>query len=138
MVTCDPNDGVCNVPHTTEPAPYNHTCDGGTCDGHFTCDFTVDPRAETCDAADPLCQATHGPITFNHYQPTCDPMNPGCRLNNPKHCTAQEPGAYLTCDPSVTTCDATAGCETVDPVPPCATPTKWTTWGQLKDLYEPK
>jgi hypothetical protein len=128
--TCDPNLAECNLPHTTEPTPYSHTCQGHTCDGSFTCDFTVDPRALTCDAADPLCEST----TFNAFIPTCNPMLPECRLNNPGHCTAQ---GYHTCEPTAHTCDpAFPDCTTIDPSQPgCATPVEKTSWGQIKHLY---
>jgi hypothetical protein len=131
MPTCDPNGANCNVPHTTEPAPYNHTCEGHTCDGSFTCDFTVDPRAVTCDAADPQCLD----FTFDAFMTTCDPMRPECRTNNPKgHCTAQN---YPTCVAGVVTCDvADPLCVTINPAKPeCATPVKETTWGQIKAKY---
>lgn len=127
METCDPNSADCAVPHTTEPAPFNHTCDGHTCDGAFTCDFTVDPRAMTCDAADYDCERP----TFNVYEPTCDWMREECRINNPRACTAEQ---YETCDPSVPTCDAS--CATVDPNDPnCGTPVEQTTWGAVKAKY---
>lgn len=132
MFTCDPNAAACVWPHTTEPVPYNHTCDGHTCDGSFTCDFTVDPRALTCDAADPQCELA----TFNAFLPTCDPMRIDCRENNPHgYCTAQ---GYNTCELTTPTCDpGQPGCDTVDPGKPgCATPVKRTTWGQVKALHE--
>jgi hypothetical protein len=99
----------------------------------LTCDFTVDPRALTCDAADPQCHFT----TFDAFAPTCDPLKPECRENNPQHCTAQ---AYPTCDPSVPTCDpGNPLCTTIDPVQPeCATPVEKTSWGQIKTLYGEK
>jgi hypothetical protein len=134
--TCDRFDPACGPvpppPHTFEPAPYNHTCDGHTCDAAFTCDFTVDPRAYTCDAADPQCEAP----TFYYLQPTCNPMLPECRINNPLHCTSQ--AGYPTCEPGLITCDpGDPLCATVDPADPrCGTPVEETTWGQIKTLYE--
>jgi hypothetical protein len=129
MVTCDPNDPCCTTcPHTQEPPPYNHTCDGHTCDGAFTCDFTVDPRALTCDAADVDCMIP----TRDAFVITCNPMKPECRLENPDHCTAE---GYPTCDPSQPTCDPVV-CSTVDPNDPhCGTPVKKTTWGGIKAEY---
>ena len=111
-MTCDPNQPICRPPtgHTTEPPPYGHTCDGQTCDGSFTCDFTADPRGSTCDAAHPLCQRP----TFNAFEPTCNPMLPQCRYNNPGACTAQPmnptcsglpPCGPMTSDPRSVTCD---------------------------------
>jgi hypothetical protein len=127
METCDPNNAACAVPHTSESAPFNHTCDGHTCDGAFTCDFTVDPRAMTCDAADVDCQAA----TFNVDQLTCNWMREECRENNPGHCTGE---MYNTCDPSVPTCEA--ACATIDPNDPnCGTPVNRTTWGDVKAKY---
>jgi len=116
--------------HTVEPFPYNHTCDGHTCDGSFTCDFTLDPRAGTCDAADPACGFT----TFDAFTPTCNPMLPECRINNPGHCTAEN---YPTCQMGFVTCDpADPVCTTIDPAQPgCATPVEKTSWGQIKTLY---
>jgi hypothetical protein len=130
METCDPNSPMCNMPHTTEPAPYNHTCQGHTCDGTFTCDFTLDPRALTCDAASPECHFT----TYDAFMMTCNPMLPECRLNNPGHCTAEN---YPTCQAGVPTCDSgDPACSTIDPSQPgCATPTEKTTWGKVKDRY---
>jgi hypothetical protein len=129
MVTCDPNGAECAVPHTSEPAAYNHTCDGHTCDGAFTCDFTVDPRALTCDAANVDCA---GP-TFNHNEVTCNPMQDECQLPF-NQCTAQQ---YPTCEPGVATCDpGDPACATVDPSDPrCGTPVKQTTWGKVKAEY---
>lgn len=133
--TCDPFNPACGPipppPHTFEPSPYNHTCEGHTCDGTFTCDFTLDPRGFTCDAADPQCQEA----TFDAFHTTCDPMSPLCRTNNPKgYCTAQ---TYPTCTPGTTTCDPVDPlCSTIDPYDPqCMTPTKKTTWGKLKASY---
>ncbi len=130
MVTCDPNNADCVFPHTSEPAAFNHTCEGHTCQGTFTCDFTVDPRAPTCDAADFDCQRP----TFDAFVTTCDPMKPECSVNNSGHCTAQ---TYPTCDAAVPTCDpADATCVTLDPTDPnCTTPTKKTTWGAVKAKY---
>jgi hypothetical protein len=130
-MTCDPNSAACGTPgglHTFEQAPYNHTCDGHTCDGAFTCDFTVDPRAETCDAADPQCHYT----TFDAFMITCNPMKEECRINNPGHCTAE---GYDTCDPTLPTCDP-VNCATFDPnLPECGTPTEQTTWGGVKAIF---
>jgi hypothetical protein len=114
--TCDvyknPECGTPNC-HTTEPAPYNHTCEAVTCDGVYTCDLTVDPRSETCNAADPDCQAP----TYQHDQATCNPMDMVCRFNNPGHCTADN---YLTC---------------YSGPPECDTPVKHTNWGKIKNQY---
>jgi hypothetical protein len=132
QLTCDPYNSACPGPgtHTTEAAPFNHTCDGHTCDGAFTCDFTVDPREPTCDAADPNCHYT----TFDAFQVTCDPMKEECRVNNPDHCTAE---GYFTCAvPIQITCDpGDPACPTIDPAQGCATATEHTTWGQIKTLY---
>lgn len=126
--TCDAQNPACRPPggvHTTEPPPYNHTCEGQTCDGSFTCDFTADPRAPTCDAARTDC--IHE--TFNAYVPTCDPLRPECRGNNPGACTVQ--ATYPTCsgaacppptsDPRSVTCDAHCG-PTTDPGQPTCDP----------------
>ncbi|UCG53032.1 MAG: hypothetical protein JSW58_05615 [Candidatus Latescibacterota bacterium] len=130
--TCDVNHPDCpTVPHTTEPPPYHHTCQGHTCDEGFTCDFTTDPRAFTCDAANSQCED----VTFNAFIPTCNPMDPACRTNNPKgYCTADN---YPTCIVTQTTCDvADPACDTIDPTKPgCATPTETTTWGKIKERY---
>jgi hypothetical protein len=134
QLTCDVyRNTQCGAPnqHTTEPIPYSHTCQGHTCDGTFTCDFTVDPRALTCDAATPECWTP----TFEAFQVTCNPMLPECRMNNPKgHCTAEN---YPTCQPGAYTCDpANPQCATIDPhTPGCATPTEHTTWGKVKERY---
>jgi hypothetical protein len=128
MATCDPGAAECLVQHTTEGTPYNHTCDGHTCDGSFTCDFTLDPRALTCDAADDECIST----TYDAFAITCNPMKEECRINNPGHCTAE---GYNTCDPTAPTCDP-ATCSTIDPNEPgCATPIRHTTWGAVKAKY---
>ena len=126
MVTCDHNQANCNFPHTTQPSPYNHTCDGHTCDGTFTCDFTVDPRALTCDAAEAECARP----TFNHYEITCNPMQKDCQEPQ-NQCTAH---MYPTCEPGIQTCDPVdPACATVDPSnPDCGTPVKQTTWGKVK------
>lgn len=144
MATCDTYDAqqyTCDVyknaqcgspgQHTTEPSPYSHTCQGHTCDGTFTCDFTVDPRALTCDAANPECWVP----TFEAFAVTCNPMLPECRENNPKgHCTAEN---YPTCQLGTYTCDpVNPQCATIDPhTPGCATPTEQTTWGKVKARY---
>ena len=130
MATCDPNSAECAAPHTTEPAPYNHTCEGNTCDGAMTCDFTVDPRALTCDAADSHCRN----FTFDAFMTTCDPMKDECRLNNPHHCTAE---SYPTCQAGTATCDpGDPVCTTLDPTnPECTTPVNKTTWGAVKAKY---
>jgi len=114
--TCDVyQDPECGSPdcHTTEPAPYNHTCEAITCDGVYTCDITVDPRSETCNVADPDCQAP----TYRHDTATCNPMDMVCRFNNPGHCTAQ---SYLTC---------------YSGPPECDTPVQRTNWGKIKNRY---
>jgi hypothetical protein len=126
-LTCDAFNPQCGPvpppPHTFEPPPYNHTCEGHTCDGAFTCDFTVDPRAFTCDAASPNCVE----LTFQHTLLTCDPLNINCRTNNPKgFCTAAN---YPTCDGISLTCDNSPGCTTA---------TERSTWGQVKDKYKDK
>jgi hypothetical protein len=134
--TCDPNRPDCRpaTGHTTEMPPYGHTCDGQTCDGSFTCDFTADPRGQTCDAADPLCQRP----TFNAFEPTCNPMQLGCRHNNPGACTAQPtnptcsglpPCGPPTSDPRSVTCDAMQ-CYTVSPTQPTCDPAGVTCNGQ--------
>ncbi len=143
MATCDTYDAQkytcdvyknpqCGAPnqHTTEPPPYNHTCQGHTCDGTFTCDFTLDPRALTCDAGNFECVHT----TFDAFMVTCNPMLPECRMNNPGHCTAQ---TYPTCQAGVPTCDpGNPACATIDPSQPgCATPVEETTWGHIKARY---
>jgi hypothetical protein len=115
-LTCDVfRDPDCGIPgtHTCEPAPYNHTCQSVTCDGVYTCDLTVDPRAATCDAADPACAT----LTFDYAMATCNPMDPICRINNPGHCTSD---AYYTC---------------YSGPPECNNPVKKTTWGKLKHEY---
>ena len=114
--TCDRNSPDCGGPvgHTTEPPPYNHTCDGHTCDRAFTCDITADPRALTCDARNTQCYQP----TFNAFQMTCNPMLPECRINNPQHCTSQ---TYLTCQPGNPDC------------PPLGV--EGTTWGKMKEKF---
>ena len=124
--TCDPFNPQCGPvpppPHTFEPPPYNHTCEGATCDGRFTCDFTADPRALTCDAASPQCIE----FTFDFQHSSCDPVNPLCRHNNPKGaCTAAN---YPTCDGVSPTCDVND--------PTCTTATQRSTWGSVKSKYE--
>jgi hypothetical protein len=157
--TCERTNPICSGSgvHTTEPPPYDHTCQGQTCDGSFTCDFTADPRAPTCDAANTSCQQP----TFNAFQSTCDPLQPACRPNNPGACTAQPnnptcSGAACpthTSDPRSVTCDASnpvcppltsnPGQVTCDPAfptcdqsnPLCRVGASGTTWGKVKDSY---
>ncbi|GEM_PF-2647917 len=143
--TCDANNADCTSAaggHTTEPPPYNHTCDGNTCDGVFTCDFTVDPRAPTCDAANIDCVKT----TIDYAMITCNPMRPECQVNNPEHCTAQ---TYPTCDNASPTCVFGAECHyttkiydtcdgispTCDGQPGCTNPVQRTDWGRIKHNY---
>jgi hypothetical protein len=148
VMTCDHNNPQCGPvetsdpppcepghQHTSEFAPYGHTCYGHTCDAGFTCDFTADPRAGTCDAADPLCQLP----TFQHDVTTCDPMDPLCRMHNPKgYCTAAN-YPWGTCDGAQTCDPLEPGCTTVDPQEPgCATPIERTTWGKVKSKYKPE
>ena len=129
MATCDHNSAECAAQHTLEAKPYDHTCDGQTCNGAFTCDFTVDPRALTCDAADPDCSVP----TFNHIELTCNPMQDGCKFPW-NECTADQ---YPTCESGIQTCDpGDPSCATVDPTDPtCGTPVKQTTWGAVKAEY---
>lgn len=128
MATCDPNSAECCYPHTAEPEGMNHTCDGHTCDRAFTCDYTVDPRWPTCNAAYVDCTVP----TRDAFVMTCNPMQEECRLENPDHCTSD---MYPTCDPSQPTCDPVI-CETVDPNSPhCGTPVRQTTWGGVKAIF---
>jgi hypothetical protein len=120
--TCDRIDPICRGNgHTFEPPPFNHTCEGYTCDGAHTCDVTADPRAETCDAANIDCTAP----TFNNVVLTCNPMQQECRRNNPKgFCTAVN---YPTCDGQSFTCNGVTG---------CTNPTEHTSWGKIKSKFE--
>lgn len=121
-LTCDRINPTCaGNGHTYEPSPYNHTCEGYTCNAAHTCDFTADPRAETCDAANGECQQP----TFNNNVVTCNPMQQECRKNNPNgFCTAVN---YPTCDGVSFTCDGQTG---------CTNPTERTSWGKIKSKYQ--
>jgi len=122
VITCDASrmtcDGVspnCHPGHTTEPPPYNHTCDSQTCDKGFTCDLTADARAFTCDAANPQCQNP----TYNAFMATCNPLQIGCRSNNPGACTSQ---FYLTCQRGNPSCPSVG--------------VEGTTWGKVKEKFK--
>jgi len=114
-MTCDGSSPNCHPRHTMEPPGSNVTCQTShTCDKGFTCDLTSDPRAFTCDAANPQCQRA----TYNAFMATCNPLQIGCRINNPGACTTQ---FYETCQRGNPHC------------PPVGV--EGTTWGKVKEKY---